>query len=343
MKAKKLLILFGTALVSLCGCKTSTAPAKVNLDYGHIQMEEIGNITQLDATDYDGLSSLISHKRNFALAVYNPTCGCWTDFQKPLTDFINKYHYEIKYIDANILRAHEDRFGIYTELGDLPGIVFFKEGKLLRQKVYYQSSESDRKIFKNSQKFEAYMLKNINVPKMYYVDEDVLKSYINEGKEFNLYITKFECPDCSAFDETFLFPWNNKVNKVNSNLYIWDIKDHIGQPDYQSTKDYYGLSEAGNPTFGWSTGVMPTLQHRRGSQVLDMISAINDYIVDDKIVSYFTTEHVNASEALRGQASKFVLNGQTMTKKFDDWDEWRKEQLVLQKDIINTFVNYYVK
>ena len=342
MKGKKLLILLAGSLLTLSGCvKINSNPKKVNLLYGDIRQTEIGNITDLDELEYDELSSLVEHKENFILATFNPTCGCWIDYQKPLTYFINKHHYDIKYIDINKIIGMDNKFGIYSVAGDLPGIVFFKGGKILRQAKYYGNPKPS--IFKKNKDFEKFVLENVNLPKLYRVEETVLDSYLNENKSFNLYVTKANCPDCGALDEQFLKPWNDEVNTVNNPLYIYDIAPHIGQSDYQATKNKYGLSYEGNQTFGWGTGAMPTLQYRQGYNIIDMITPLNDELEENRIVSYFTTEHVNASAALRSRASEFVLNGKEITKTFETSDEWRQEQVELQKEIINTFIDYYVK
>ena len=341
MKSKKILILLACSLTALTGCvNKGTGSTKVNLLYGNIREANITNITELDELEYDELSSLIAHKENFILATFNPTCGCWDDYQKPLTYFINKYHYDIKYMDINKLSGKDEKYGIYSVAGDLPGIVFFKNGKITKQAKYYGNPKPN--IFKKNEDFEQFVLQNVNLPKMYYVTKTVLDGYITDNKEFILYASLTNCPDCATLEEKYLKDWNNKVNTINAEVYVFDILPYLIAGQSQEIRDELGLSATSNPTFGWETGYVPTFQRRVGSSITDMITVINDRVEDGKIVSYFSSERVNASPSLRGNASKYIVNGRDHAE-VTDKPAWRLEEYELQKDAIKTFFDTYIK
>lgn len=324
---------------------------KIHLDFGLIKKESINNITELPELKYNDLLSKISHGDSFLLAIYNEGCGCWTDFQPVLTQFINETHCSVEYINVYEF-AGKDELGLYLVPSDLPSIAVYEKGQLKIQSVYIRD---DRTIFKSYTKFKDFINGNVVLPKMYYIEKDVLDSYIAENKEFNLYIARKECPDCNAVTTDVLYDWSKSVENVENYLYIFDIQEYYPSSTatdeqkayYQEIKDTYGLSDKNNPTFGYSTGMVPTFQRRKGNTIKDMMVVLNDSVdkENSKIKSYFTSERVGQMSFLKDAKIKAILDGMELTaEQVTNWRSYKAEYYSnYHYPITKLFIETYIK
>ena len=356
---KKSLLVFsiislGISGLFLTGCKEEE-DSKVCLTYGHIYKEDIESITSLPELNYEDLKSKIAHQDSFLLAMYNSTCSCWTDFGPVLTEFINKYHVNVEYIEVTQVQNQSEKYGLHTVKGDMPSISIFRKGLLVDQQVY---GINDTKIFRDVSHFESYIDSKVYLPKMYYVEKDYLDDLFNSNQTFNLYVGRSECPDCQALDKNVLRVWNEEVKTVNDNLYIFDIQSYYASSyagsteeeiaAYQALKDYLGLSNKNNTNLGYETGMVPTLQRRTGSSITDMAVLYNDSINKDtkKVVSYFTSDRVEKMHFMnKGNFTK-VLNGMSLSdEQVANWrSSYRDEFYTKYHDpIAKAFLNTYVK
>ena len=350
---KKLLYftLIPLAISGLVSC--NKADPKTFLDYGKIHLDSFESAEKMS---YDALKARIDKKESFAIVISKEpgSCSCWDDFEPILVRFMKKYDLDIKQITAEELNTHTERFGLFIDYSSMPAIAFFKEGALSRE-VAYLSSDSSRQIFKDEtgKALEDFFFQNAYLPKMKFIEEETLESYISSNKEFNLYLERSECGDCSLLNTTVLKDWNLSLTTVNEVLYIFDMQKYwvnskTATPEekaaYQTAKDKYQLSEAGNADFGYSTGAFPTLQRRKGNEVKDMCVVYNDSVSKNTftISSYFTAERVQKMKYLEGTGNEFVLNGKVITEA--ETSAWRNAtQPRLHDPIAKRFINYYVK
>ena len=346
--------ILAASTVLLSSCENSKGDTRIHLDFGEIKANDISNITELPELKYNGLTSKISHGDSFLLAIYNEGCGCWTDFQPVLTEFFNETHTTVEYINVYEFTGKDD-LGLYLEVSDLPSLAVYEQGQLKIQSVYLRD---DRMMFKSYTKFKEFIDKNVVLPKMYYVNKDVLDSIIAENKEFNLYIARSACGDCNAVTTEVLYDWSKNTLDVSDILYIFDIQSYYpikGEDDYdaklvtyQYIKDYYGLSEANNPTFGYSTGMVPTFQRRKGMEILDMIVVLNDSLdkANKKVTSYFTEERVSHMKFLEGSSlNKTILDGFELNDdQVANWRVYRSQfNATYHYPIVREFFKAYVK
>lgn len=343
-------IVLASSSVLFSSCQTQSNN-KIHLDFGLIKSQNIQSITELTELKYNSLVSKISHGDSFLLAIYNEGCGCWTDFQSVLTQFFNETHCTVEYINVYEFIGKDD-LGLYLEASDLPSIAVYERGKLKIQSVYLRD---DRTMFKSYSKFKEFIDKNVFLPKMYYVEKDVLDSYIEKDKEFNLYVARSACGDCNAVTTDVLYDWNQKVDTVNDILYVFDIQEYYPSSTatdeqkayYQEIKDTYGLSEKNNPTFGYSTGMVPTFQRRKGSTIKDMIVVLNDSVdrENSKIKSYFTSERVGQMSFLKDKKIKTILDGMELTsEQVSNWRTYKAEfNSTYHYPIVRLFFETYVK
>lgn len=359
-------ILFAIPTLLLASCHAGEIDkSKIALDYGHIRDTEVANIYQFDDLDYDNLDALLLTKESFVLLTYhNKECGCWKDFAPLAVQFANEYHYDFRILDVALLSGHSEKFDIYSGRDAMPGIVFIRRGKVIRQTIYGKLNENNRKMFKKYKDFKEYMLKGIYLPSMYYIEKKSLDAKLDNNDTLNLYVAKKTCDDCNYVNKHFLYDWSSKNHTVDNPLYIFDIEvyqsDKYPEGYYQQMKDRYGLSTANNPTFGYDTeyfqGFVPTFQRRRGWTILDMLTVLNDSVEkvgDDYIIhSYFTEARVNNSPILAESGSKYVLEGKVASKDVLEEREYeghtyvtfsREGQYKMHKEAIKLFFDNYGK
>ena len=326
--------------------------SKIALDYGHIRQNPITSISELGELNYTDLQSIIDSKENFVLLVYGDEyCGCWRNFHPLATQYMNKFFWDFKVINVAEIPG-KNPYGIYAGASLMPSIVFFRRGKLVRQTVYGKLKENNLKIFKQYAAFEEYMKKNVYSPHMLYIDKDVLDHKIEIGEFFNLYVAKTGCGDCAAIDQKVLYQWSTKNAKklLANDLYIFDIAPYSGTEQYQTIKNYCGLSVAGNATFGYDYledhGFVPTFQRRHGAQIEDMITVLNDYANEELVVnSYFNEARIAASPMLKNTGNTYLFNGKTVEA--DQKMPWgavdQSLQLKWHTPIVELYLQTYVK
>lgn len=340
-----------SAVTFLSSCGTQNAEI-INLDYGTYRENNISTIEEIEEMGYDELTSRLNKKESFAFAIYTSGCGCWTrDFAPVLVQYINDTHVNISYINALQFQG-KNNLGLYLVASDMPSIVIVNKGTISVQSVYYRD---DKKIFINLDKFKSFMESHVRLPKMYYISKNILDSWIDEDKEFNLYIAKNSCGDCRRVNTTVLNEWNSKTNEANENLYIFDIQPYnysssspyywydesLGITTYQHYKDIYGMSESINTNLGWGDGYVPTFQRRKGSQVLDMITVYNDsYNSDTKtITSYFSSSRLPyLSFLLNSEIENKILDGLHLV--YSDFDE---QKVQYESKYINPIIDLFLK
>ena len=374
MKKKIPLFLSLITLTSMCGFLSScgeTKTVKAHLDYGEYRSEELKSVYDIPELTYDELASKVSHEQSFLLFPYHDGCGCWIDFQPVLVDFFNKYHIQINYISTSKFTDGKDKFNLHLVDADMPAVCIFAKGKLQVELTY---SSKSRDTFKNSAVLYDFISQNAVLPKQYFIDKGILDSYISENKEFNLYVSRTGCPDCLAADEDVLRTWNYSVDKVNEPLYIFDLAPYYfgrsateeQQANYQIIKDLYGLSEKVNEELietnqyyyqidkyneklGYSTGMVPTFQRRKGSEILDMVVVLNDSQKEGVVSSYFTKERIKNMPFLSGTSLDLNMDGLQLTKSEEqDWATyWRSYKSTYNSKyhypILKLFLSTYVK
>ena len=381
---KKNLFLLGlipTLLFTSCN-KQEIDKSKLLLMYGNCHLGSV-SLSTLQEYDYDELKAAIDNKETFVLLINDEisehtSCGCWNEFVPVFCKFSTEHHYDFKLFNTVLLEG-KNKFGIYTKDDDMPGICFFKNGKLLRQTIYGKSKDDTRRIFKEYGKFEEFMLKNVYLPKFLYTDKDYLDNKIENNETFTIFYDRSKCPDCTEIKTTYLNNWikNNKEVTLSEPLYALDLQQWYPTPlpenptqeqideykresaIYQGIKDTYGLSEEYNTTFGYGTGVVPTFQRRTGSMVTDMIAVLNDSVVkvgegEYKLHSYFTQDRINNSPILRNTGDTYLYDEMPLTSDQVEEIEYkgniyyvlkngRAQQMKWHTPIVDLFFEAYIK
>ncbi len=374
---KKKILLFTLIPLLLLGptaCQNGGNSGKVFLQFGKVYNTKPEIVSKIA---YDEISSYVEgdFKPNFVFAISNEGCTCWKSFEPVLAEFNYKYKLDIRHIDyTEFTKEGRNKYGLHIVGVETPSIAFFSNGQLVRQAIYRGASKP---IFTDTtgKEFEKFFFENAELPKMYYISETTTDDYIASSKDFSLYVGRSGCGDCNTVNSTILKDWNASVATVEKPLYILDIQNYHpgskpkraeGESDehynaredvieynqkneiYQNIKIKYGLCEEGNPNFGYSTGAVPTFQHRKGNVIDDMAVFLNDSLIsgtNNVVKSYFTATRVSKMNFLKGTGDKYVLDG--IALKNDEIGRWRypdnSAQVERHRPILNLFLNTYVK
>ena len=355
---KKLLGLFAlvpTLILASCG-SNNLDTSKIALDTGNIYSKSI-TYSDFHEMDYDELEACTIDKLSFVLVTFNDrTCGCWRDFNPLFVRFANEHHYQVKLFDVGLFAGHSNKFGVYSVTNHMPGICFFRRGKLIRQSVYGKNAENNRKMFKDYKTFEKFMLDNVYMPKLYYVDKETLDETIESKQEFSLYVARTSCGDCGRIEKDYIHSWvdKNKATTINDYLYIFDIQSYRSDMTlYQQIKDQYGLSTVYNTDFGYDTGYVPTFQRWKNGEIIDMITVLNDSVDSNlKVTSYFNQSRISKSPLLKDTGDEYLFDQKVVTE--DDVTSMEYEgvtytflkqdvQFKWHQPIVELFFNEYVK
>ena len=354
-KKNKLFLTIGLFAISasLSGCGKTPTPVKYCLSYGNIRSYEVTMVEQLgEYTTTQDFYDAINTGDTFLTAIYDDvgTCSCWGTFQPILIQFANEYHVEIKYIGRS--KLINNTLGIYAGT-DLPSIVAFSGGQLVAQATNNRQYEA---VFVSYNSFKEYVTLNFNLPKMFYLDRTTLENKITNNETFTLYVMRNGCPDCGKIGRDILPGWNGAHPIIDKNLYIFDMESYRGTSEYQTLKDYVGLSVVGNADFGYDheydeehadRGMFPTLQHRIGTQVTDMITILNDFKNDStkKLESYFTQSRVSKMHFITAQEKEnTIFDGMDLTD--DQLADWGAFKLKYYQNkhypLATKFLDYYL-
>ena len=354
-KIISLLPLIPALILSSCGGEKLDT-SKIALDTGNIYASNI-SLSDIHQLDYDELEALTIDKQSFVLVTFNDiNCGCWRDFYPLFVKFANEYHYTVKLFDVGLFSGHSNKFGVYSVTNHMPGICFFKRGKLIRQTVYGKNAENNRKMFKEYDKFKDFMLENVYLPKIYYLDKEILDSKISNDEDFTLYVARTSCGDCGRIEKDYIHSWvdKNKNVTLNSPLYVFDIQKYRSDMTvYQEIKDTYGLSNAINTDFGYDDGYVPTFQRWEDGEISDMITVLNDSVDETlTVTSYFNQARLAKSQLLKDTGTKYLFDQKVVTEKDVTSIEYeghtytflsQDTQYQWHQPVVELFFNTYIK
>ena len=340
-----ILTLFSLVSLSSCG-KPEIDTSRIALDYGQVYKGGITDISSLEI-GYSTLTNMIDSKESFVLLIFhNRTCGCWLEFCPIAKDFMNQYNLEFKVFDNALLEGNNS-YGIYTGTAKMPGICFFRRGKLIRQTIYGLNDGKNEHLFKNYEDFKDMMLQNIYMPKMYRIDKEGLADKMADYSNFNLYVSLTDCPDCGKVEQNYILNWLDKKQKTSivDVLYVFDIYPYNSSQDI---RDFCRLGEKDidgnviNEKFGYTftkRGYVPTFQRWENGEIYDMITVLNDFANPETglVTSYFSEKRINNSPILSA-ANYQVYDGTTISGSLtrDMQYEWHKKA-------VDLFFTAYVK
>ena len=246
------------SLAVLTACPKPVDDKIAHLHYGQMATETY------EAIDYQTLSEKVENKETFLVSVYAEGCTCWSTFQTVLSQYIRDTHvivYALGYKSFHSSSGETlDNFGLKLKSG-YTSFAIFKDGKPL------VDVNSEKKELKEYEPFKKMMDASVTLPKIFYISKAQVDTLYASNETSLLYFARSNCQDCQYFDRNFLDTY-----EAEKNIYILDC-EKIGIREYDETgqltpasqlawnkfKEDYGLAEANNPTYGYSTGYVPSL------------------------------------------------------------------------------------
>ena len=258
----------------LSGCQDTSTP--ILLTFGTYAAKEAIQLTNSDFTTH------YENSENFLLAIYpkDSSCSCWRTFSNVINEAVEKEHLLIYKFYAQEVEDNpimKDLGGFNNRL-DAPTFYIIKEKKIAR----YYNFNSSTNFFKNVEGFIGEIDNHIKRPKMFYISEEQLASKKNAKDNFSVFYARNKCSDCNFVIPHTLLPYYAN-NYEKNNLYIFDLQPWYPTSSseeekvrYQLFKDQLGLSEIGNATYGFGTGVVPTFHYYETGVLKDACVYAND-------------------------------------------------------------------
>lgn len=290
------LCLLALPFINSCGQENFST---VQLSYGRVynNANEIYK-TENDIT-YNFFDICANSEESFILIVYNDKrCSCYVDFKEISRNYLFEHNINTLTIDVSLLTGNNLYGYTIPSAMNYPSLAIFKNGRCVKQVDYKSGTDS---IFNTTSKFTTFMDESVIPSKLNYISQTKLDTLISQNAEFMICFKRTTCGDCQDYSKLVLKQYANTTNSyaVKSNyFYLFDqnteLKD-ISDSEWITFKDNYGLSDVNNTELGYSRGYVPTIQARRGSEILGMDVYLNDSRdSSNKIIStYFTEEMVN--------------------------------------------------
>lgn len=348
---KKILIaLIGLLTLSCTSC--SPTASKQRLTYGSFITQKAESYgTAGYKIYYSDLVRRIENEETMLLAIYpgdSSSCGCWLTFRNHLKDFVENYKYKVYVANyAEFPALNTDPYG-FIHANDRPTFHIIANKKV----IYKVDYKDNRGLFQDSSSLKKLVDEYVLAPSIYEVDEPSLNNLIETEQSVNVFYAKSTCGDCNYVIPNVLIPYFNNSTSEEK-LYMFDLNPiaELESERYQDVKDYYGLSNKNNSTFGYDVGYVPTFQHRENGLIKSSAVYFNDNInkVDDKYIvskSFYTQDRIQNLEYLANFDGTKVLEGlqinSTDVYESGQYIGWKQEKAAEYHDpLLKAFLDYY--
>lgn len=356
-KTRKTLLLIGligATFTSLTGCKPAE---KARVTYGTL----VG--TTATELKYGDFATRVNRGENMLISVYDDSgvpCGCWTTFHTVIDQYVDKYDTVVYYIGRSQFSEDSEKYGLtILGVGTDPTFAFIKDGKKTNEYIY---GKDTKPMFTDVETLRSAVNKIARDPQYMLVDQTYLDNKLfkeNSGKVIIHYIWNF-CPDCNDCFPRVMIPYSEK-NDFKTKVWIIDLAiagillDENGQwqgtslPSYVSFLKEHQMSAAGNETFGYDRGFVPTTQVWENGVLKDMNVYFNDSVSYENgkytvSQSYYTTERVNNLAYTNTVLQDLEITADDVEGNETDGFSWKKESAaVYHQPILEAFLDKYTK
>ena len=358
---KKLLFLLPIIAVTTLGISGCKSSKKARITYGTLVDTET---TELD---YGALAAKVAKKENMLVAVWQDNgvpCGCWTTFKGVLDKYVDEYDTKIYTIARSQFSDENEKWGL-TILNDTtePTFALIKDGKKANEFVY---GNDNKPLFTTLKGLREAVTKIARDPQYMLVDQTYLDKALFEDKNSKVvvhYIWNF-CPDCNDCFPNVLLPYSEK-NEFKTKVWVIDlgIKGLLldaegkfigtGIQTYVDFLKLHKMSKAGDETFGYDRGFVPTTQVWENGELKDMTVYFNDavslengkytvsrsYYDSERVKSLqYTNEVLQGKELAEEEVSATTDKDTGITSYSWKADYARKSHQKLLESFLNTYV-----
>lgn len=344
------LLAFGTLSLNAC-----TKDKRARLTYGTLVDEGAEELT------YNTLQTKINRKENFLLAIHlGEGCACWSTFHGVIDKYVTEYKTKVYYIDKNQFSDGEDWFGLtFDRAVSDPVFALMKNGKKANQ---YNYGNDTKEMFTELKTLRKVVTKVARDPQYYYVSPEYLDNALfteKSGKVIVQYVWSF-CPDCNDCFPNVMVPFSSNHN-FKTNVWLVDLaikgilKDEEGHPNttLQTYVDYmknHHLSAAGDETFGYDRGFVPTTQYWENGELKDANVYFNDAV--DKVDGQYkvTRSYYTADRLTKIGHEATVIMDRVLSEEEVDVSEkdgiysysWKQDYArIVHKPILENFLTKY--
>ena len=353
-KTLYILGLLGSSLAVLTGCK---ADNKAHVTYGTL----VGTTaTELKYGDFAGR---IARKENMLISVYDDSgvpCGCWTTFHAVLDQYVEKYDTVVYYIGRSQFSEDSEKYGLtILGVGTDPTFAFIKDGKKANEFIY---GKDTKPMFSEVDTLRTAVKKIARDPQFLYVDQEYLDDQLftkKSGKVVVHYIWSF-CPDCNDCFPRVMVPYSEK-NEFKTKVWVIDLAipgillDENGNwqgknlPSYIEFRDKHKMSKAGDETFGYEQGFVPTTQYWVDGVLKDMNVYFNDSIAYQNETFVVSQSYYSSTRVKSLNYTNTVLEGleipvEEVEGNAEEGYSWNKDAAAkYHQPILEAFLDKYVK
>jgi len=363
---KKVLFLLPLLALSSVGLSACRTDKKARITYGTLVDNEVTEIL------YSTLKTKMVNKENLLLAVYQDSpqgmsCGCWRDFKAVLNEYVNEYKTKIYIIARSQFASDDETFGLTlldSSETTSPTFALMKNGKKTNEYIY---ANDTKPMFTKLKDLRTAITKIARDPQYMLINEEFLDDALfttKVDKAVVHYIWNF-CPDCLDCFPNVLVPYSEK-NVFNTTVWIIDLGIPgilldgegnwvgTGSATYVEFLKKHKMSAAGDETFGYDRGFVPTTQVWEKGELKDATTYFNDTVVKEgdtyKISqSFYSAERIKSLSYTDQVIEERVLAEEEVTPKYDDngnivgytWaaDYARK----VHQPLLEAFLDKYVK
>lgn len=271
---KKTLILILSSLLLISGCSKKSKVEKIDLIKGRI-IEKQDNVENyyknITETKLENLLTNPSYN-TFILYYFDSSCSGCQDFKPILNQAIIDYDLEIYGLEATSLPSSSS----FIQNGySTPSLFVYEDGALKKDFSLLKNEEA----FTSKKGFENFLNTNFIMPKVFFIDENMLDEKRKNNEKFVVEYIQQSCGQCSKISDIFLNDYIRN-NMKNKKFYLIDKEDILSPIKDDDKNDYWTSFKIENGfcetwengeinKYGLGSGWTPTFQYWEGSTLIN--------------------------------------------------------------------------
>lgn len=319
-------------------CNNNNSSSSNNLSYENdprISVERNENAQIIEST-YEDIEAKIIKKESFVLYIHQIGClGC-----KNFTPILNQYVNETKINVYSIETSSIPKTGAKIYYSYTPTLQIFKNGEMIDSN---DPVETDSRMFVSLDALKDYMKEQVITTNLLYISDTTLDAKISNKETFVIYYGWKTCRDCQMLNKLFLneYLYNTKDN--NQPLFALEVDPWRSQKNdnpevWSNFTAKYHLSKEGDETFGYRTGVVPTIHFYKEGILTESVVFFNDVL---KQVDNGFTIDFEASDGVFSYYPEEIRANYKDTIFTDYLDYQEKTVLFYQDKLLKLFENAY--
>lgn len=283
-------------------CNNNSSSSSNGLNYQNdprINVERMENASLIEST-YEQIEAKIIKKESFILYVHQHGCMACKAFTPIIEQYVNKYKVPVYSLETSLIPKEGSKiYFSYT-----PTLQIFKDGEL---KDSRDPINTNTKMFTVLAELETYMKEQVIINNLLYISDLTLDAKISNKESFVIYYGWKTCGDCQMLNKMFLNEYLYNTKDENKPLFALEVDPWRSQKNdnpevWQEFTSKYHLSKEGDATFGYRSGVVPTIHYYENGVLVESVVYFNDVLkeveggyainfeAEDGVFSYYPEE-----------------------------------------------------